>query len=638
MAVGALLGVWLDELGIHTSLEGWFQVLEGYYAPVLTLAICFLVLYTLARDLAPPDAVLLGGTVLLALAGVISVQDAFQGFSNPGVMAVGALFVVAAAMRETGLLSQVGASLLGKVRTEVGALSRLALTIVPVSAFINNTPVVAMFMPVVMDWCRKARIAPSRLLLPVSYLAIFGGVCTLIGTSTNLVVHGLMLKEGSALKRESQPNISRSYAEDLERGIGVFELAPVGVPCALAGTLFLLTIGRRWLPVRKELLEDFGEHRREYVVELQVEPHCHLIGKTIEEAGLRHLPGLFLIEIDRNNHLISPVTPDEVIQPGDRMVLAGVVSTIADLEKIPGLTPVADSAYVDHPELQRHRRLCEVVISPTSPLVGKKIREASFRALYNAAVVAVHRSGARLSGKLGDIVLQPGDTLLLQTGPGFAQAHRNNPDFYLVSAVEGSRPVRYDRARVAILLFGVLLAALVTEIVDPAVSALAIAGLMVATRCIALSDARQSVDWSTLVAIAASFGIGEALKDTGVAEWLAGGIVELTRPWGPVATLAALYGVSLLLTELLTNNAAAALMFPFCISAAEILGVSPRPFLIALAVSASCGFASPLGYQTHLMVYGPGGYRFRDFVRLGLPLDLIIWAITVAIVPLVWSF
>ena len=262
--------------------------------------------------------------------------------------------------------------------------------------------------------------------------------------------------------------------------MGFFEIGRVGFPCALLGAAYLLTVGRKLLPDRKELIEQLEETRREYLVEMLVQPGCRLAGKTIGEAGLRHLPGLFLIEIDRDGEVIGPVGPDEAIQANDRLVFTGVVSTIVDLEKIPGLVPAADARYEVSPAMQRGRQLCEAVISPSSPLVGQAVRDADFRVLYDAAIVAVHRNGARLTNKVGDIRLHAGDTLLLQVGPNFSRAFRNNPDFYLVSDVEDSSPVRYDRARPAAIIFLAMIAAFVSGKVDIMLAAMLAAGAMVA--------------------------------------------------------------------------------------------------------------------------------------------------------------
>jgi di/tricarboxylate transporter len=418
----------------------------------------------------------------------------------------------------------------------------------------------------------------------------------------------------------------------------MFEIGWVGLPCALLGATYLLTVGRRLLPDRKEMIEQLEETRREYLVEMQVQPGCRLVGKTVGDAGLRHLPGLFLIEIDREGQVIGPVGPDETILAHDRLVFTGIVGTIVDLEKIPGLVPAVDARYEVSPVKQRGRNLCEAVISPTSPLVGQTVRDADFRALYDAAVVAVHRNGARLTNKVGDIELYAGDTLLLQVGADFTRAFRNNPDFYLISDVEDSRPVRHDRFWPATIIFLAMIAAFVSGKVDIMLAAFVAAGAMVASRCISPADARKSIDWPVLLAIGASFGMGKALEVSGVARLFAEQLVLITRPWGPTATLAAIYLGTMLLNELISNNAAAALAFPFCLESARLLGVNQRPFIMAITVAASYAFASPIGYQTHMMVFGPGGYRFTDFVKVGMPLNLLMMAAAVILIPLIWPF
>jgi di/tricarboxylate transporter len=295
--------------------------------------------------------------VAVSVLGVISPAEALAGFANEAVITVGALFVVAAGLRSTGVLDQVGNWLLGTARTTGAAAVRLALALEAISAVILNTAVVAMFVPVVLDWCRRRGVSPSRLLIPVSYLAILGGTCTLIGTSTTIIVNGLLNQEHRLEEQRiaegqgrypADPQASRAFSHEL-RGMTLWEIGQVGLPCALVGGLYLLLFGRRVLPDRRELVEQLDEQRREYLVETLVQPECRLIGKTVEEAGLRHLRGLFLVEIDREGDSITPVTPGDRILAGDRLIFTGVVSTIVDLEKIPGLVPAADTTYDFHP-------------------------------------------------------------------------------------------------------------------------------------------------------------------------------------------------------------------------------------------------------------------------------------------------
>jgi di/tricarboxylate transporter len=588
-------------------LEGW-----------TTLGIVAVLFVALFRNVAPPDVLFLGATALLALLGIITTEDAFAGFSNSGMLTVALLFVIAAGLRETGVLDYLGHRVLGRASTTNGVLSRLAGVVLPMSAFLNNTPVVAMFVPIVLDWSRRNQVSPSKLLIPLSYLAILGGTCTLIGTSTNLVVNGLIINSGLP-------------------PMHLFEIAWIGLPYAVIGMIYLALAGRL-LPERKELLEQLGETRREYLAEMLVQPGCRLVGQSVEGAGLRQLPGLFLIEIERDGNIIGPVGPDDVIEADDRLVFTGIVSSIIELEKIAGLVPIADPHYEVSPRQQRRRQLCEAVISENSPLVGKTIRDAEFRASYGAAVVAVHRGGQRVQTKLGDVTLRPGDTLLLQVRSHFLRAHRDDPAFYLVSSVDDWRPLRRDRAWIATGLFGLLIVMMTTGLVPTLVAATLCAVAMVGTGCISSGDARRSVEWQVLVTIAAAFGVGTALDKSGAATTIAAGLVDATRVWGPIAAVAVIYLLGSILTELITNNAAAVLMFPFCLETARLYNADSRPFLIALILSASASFMTPIGYQTNMMVYGPGGYRFTDFLRIGGPLNLLLAIVAVILIPWIWPF
>ena len=584
----------------------------------LTIAVTATVLIALMCE-KPADLVFMGAIVLLALCGVIKPEEAFSGFISNSLLMVAALFVVTAGLKETGVVDVVGSRVLGPAKTELGGLIMLALFTITTSAFLNNTPIVAMLIPVVISWCRKHQVAPSKLLIPLSFLTILGGCCSRIGTSTNLVVDGLMKKAGL-------PEMT------------FFEIGYAGLPCAIIGCAYILTFGRKVLPERKELMEQLGDSRREYLVEMVVTPVCRLVGQSIEAAGLRRLPGLFLIEVDRRGTVIAPVSPDTVLESNDRLVFTGVVGTIVDLKKIPGLEP-ATEATDQASEEQRRRRLCEAVVSRSSPLIGQSVREAQFRSHYNAAIVAIHRNGERLTTKIGDVKLESGDTLLMQTGPNFVQAHRNNPDFYLVSDVEGSQPLRHERWWVALVIFAGLLVTMCIGKSDTAMlGAFVAGGLMVLTRCMSAADARQTVEWPVLIAIGASFGLGSALEKSGAALFLSSQLVAWTQPLGPYATLAAIYFVTMVLNELITNNGAAALAFPFCLKAAELSHCDSRPFVMAVALAASFAFASPVGYQTHMMVYGPGGYRFSDFVKVGVPLNLLLWIASVILIPMIWPF
>ena len=590
----------------------------------------------------PTDLVFLLGVTAVTLAGIITPAQALGGFANPGVILVGAMFVIAAGMRNTGVLDWVGQKLLGRAENERSALQRLFGPLMTGSAFMPNTPVVAMMVPVVVDWCRKRNISPSRLLIPVSYLSILGGVCTLVGTSTTLVVQAALRTEYESKRWLAQPE----FREQL-REMSLFEIGQAGLPCALVGAAVLILFARKLLPDRKDIVQQVGEHRREYLVEMLVRPECRLIGKTVEDAGLRGLEGLFLIEINRGGDILAPVTPKDLIQSGDRLVFTGVVTTIIDLERIPGLVPAADLAYEVRPDERHQRHLTEAVLSRTSPLIGRTVRAANFRQRYGAAVVAVHRNGERVTNKIGTIVLEAGDTLLLQTRTDFAEAFRDNADFYLVSAVEGSTPLRHERAALAAVLMLILVVWLSATdfppmkdwpgVNSPAMAAVFIASLFVATRCLPIAAARAALDLQVLITIAAAIGLGEALSASGAAKAIADRLVEFVGNQ-PYVLLIVLFALTVAFGELMSNNAVAAMMFPVAVQLAFAGDHSPRPFVMGVTLAASFSFLTPVGYQTNLMVMGPGGYRPVDFIRAGWPVSLAVSVTALCLIPWVWPF
>jgi len=583
----------------------------------ITLAVVALTIVALAREVLSPDVLLFGALVVLVAAGVLDFEAALRGFSNPVLLTIAGLLVVAAGLKVTGALEVVTDLVLGTARTLRQALARLTGTTVVASAFLNNTAIVAMGIPVATRWSRRRGIAPSRVLIPLSYASILGGLCTLIGTSTNLVVDGLMKGHGLA-------------------ELGFFELARIGVPIAVVGLVYLVLAGPALLPDRSQVEAD-AESARRYLAEMRLTSPSPLIGRTVEDAGLRHLPGLFLVRIERTTGIVAPVGPAERLAEGDRLTFAGLVETIVDLRRYRGLEPITGG----EPERSKSGgdealELHEAVISPGSPLVGSSIREASFRARYNAAVIAVHRHGERIERRIGDIVLRPGDALMLEAAAGFDRAFRDSSDFYLVSRVDDSAAPRHEHRWISILVLATVVTLAATGLVSITLAA-ALGGLaMVATGCLSPGEAKRAVDWSLLVVIGSALGIAVAMEKSGAAALLAEGVTDASASFGPRGVLAGLFLGTLVLTELITNNAAAALMFPVAVSVAGDLGLAARPLVIAVTVAASLSMATPLGYQTNLMVYGPGGYRFTDFTKAGLPLQLLAGAMAVVLIPVLW--
>ena len=583
-----------------------------------TLGVVGMIFLLLMVSQVTPDLILIFAVTILLVTGILTPGEALSGMSNEGMITVGVLFVVGAGVRETGGVDFIASRLFGRPKTPTRAIARMMFPTMGLSAFMNNTPLVAMLIPAVTDWARANRFPISKLLIPLSYAAILGGTCTLIGTSTNLVVQGMLLK--------ARPGTG---------GLAMFDITWVGVPAALASALFIIATSRWLLPDRRPPISTLDDSR-EYTIEMQVAGESPLIGKTIEAAGLRHLPGAYLAEIDREGAILPAVSPQEVLRAGDRLLFVGIVESVVDLQRIRGLLPATDQiSQLSAPRPQRC--LIEAVVSNSCPLVGKTIRDGRFRNVYNAVVVAVGRNGERLQKKIGDIVLRAGDTLLVEAHPSFADQQRNSRDFFLVSRLEDSNPPSHDRALLAVGLLIAMVLAVSFDWVSMLEASLVTAGAMIFTRCVSTEGARRSIDWEVLLAIAASFAVGMALEKTGAAREIADRMIALAggNPW---ISLAVLYGVTLLATELITNNAAAALMFPFAMDTASGLDVNFMPFVIAVMMAASAGFATPIGYQTNLMVYGPGGYRFSDYLKMGIPLDILVWVITVAIAPLVWPF
>ncbi len=592
----------------------------------LSLAVALLLMVSLTMRIAPHDLVALSCLGILMVAQSISgtdllptPDDAVAGFGNQGLVTIGLLFAVVAGLEFTGGTELATGWFLNRAKNLRSALIRLLVPVSMLSALMNNTPVVVALVPVVGDLSRRISSSTSKLLLPLSYASILGGMCTLIGTSTNLIVADL-------------------YHQTPEAGLSgqpltFFSPAYIGVPATILGIGYMI-LGSRFLLPNRQAAVSISDDPRQYTVEVQIDPQGPLVGKTIEEAGLRHLPGLYIAEIQRIDGRISAAKPNEKLSPDDILILVGALESVVDLRKIRGLITSNDQARkLKIPTWQR--TLVEAVVSPRCALLGKTIREGSFRSHYNAAVVAVARGDKRLQGKLGDVRLEAGDVLLLEASPSFLHRRRDSRDFYMVSTVQKGFVRRTDKAWISIIiLLAMVLAASLTS-VSILTASLISAVAMIGMRCCTTTEARRSIDWSILIVIGSAIGIGSALEKSQAASEIASGLLELANG-NPMLALAAIYLATMLCTELITNNAAAVLMFPIAIGAATSLGCDPTPFVITLMIAASASFLSPFGYQTNTMVYSVGGYRVIDYLRFGLPLSLIVFLVTMVVIPQVW--
>jgi di/tricarboxylate transporter len=583
---------------------------------IVTLIILFSVLSALSLTRVSADLVLMAALAFLLITGILGPAEALAGFGNPGVITIATLYVVAAGLKETGAVQWIARLLLGHPKTEKGAQLRMIAPTGILSGFMNNTAVVAMFIPAIQDWAQRLGIPASKLLLPLSYAAILGGTCTLIGTSTNLVVDGML---------QSRLGIN----------LGLFELAWVGVPLLLVGGTFLVLFASRILPDRGGVTEEL-DLVREYGVEVEVIGPGPLVGKTISEAGLRALSYGYLTEIDRGGRLITAVEPDRVLQSGDRLYFVGAPECASELRRIQGLKPA--NGDVHKLDVANHQRcLVEVVLGPEFPALSKTIRDSQFRTRFSAVILSLSRDGKRVPGKLGDITFRMGDTLLLEASHQFVEHYRFRRDFLLVSALNDSTPPDFHKAPRALGILALMVLMSASGLLQIMEAAFLAAGAMVVSGCITASRARRSVDLPVLVVIAASFALGNAMTVTGAAAWVAGGLLgfgELT-PW---VALVLIYFLTAVFTEMITNNAAAVLMFPIALAVSQQLGVNFLPYAVAVMFAASASFITPLGYQTNLMVFGPGRYRFGDYVRIGLPLSLLAGAVVLSLVPFFWAF
>jgi di/tricarboxylate transporter len=585
---------------------------------VVAAVVLSLLIVVLIRELASPAAAMVGALVAFVLVGILPAETAFLGLANPATISIAGLFVIARAIRDHADLDRALTRFLGDGQAGPrAALLRFVPPVILLSGFMNNTPLVATSGPVVRDWAERHGVAATKLLMPLSFAAIVGGVLTLIGTGPNLVVSGMLEAAG-------------------ESGLSFFELTPAGLPMAVLGGAALIVLGPRLLPDRRTSHERRVADERDYTVRLRVVAGGPHDGQSVADAGLRDLPETFLASVQRAGLPQAPAHPQMVLRGGDELVFVGGVDSVRDLLSWPGLHE-AERAQTIVLTGESHG-LVECIVGPNSDLAGSTMKQVSFRGRYGGAVIALHRASERIEAKLGTVELHPGDALLVLADAGFAERWQGHRDFAVVIPLDAPAAGSgggYRRLTLGTLAGMVGLAA--TGLLPVLTAILLACTVLVATRAIRFGRAIRALDVDVLLIVAAAIGLGTAIEASGLAGLLAGAVEDAAVATTPLIALALIALGTMVLTELITNVGAAALMVPIAIDVAQRIEAEPAGFAVAVALAASASFLTPIGYQTNTIVYGLGGYRFGDYWRLGLPMAAITLGTILVAVPLVWG-
>ena len=585
---------------------------------ILVFIVLIFILISLYREILGPAFTFLVAIIVLGVFGVLTPSEILKGFGNEQVAVVLLLLLLGDVIRRTAVVEVIFDRFFRSAKSTRGFLSRMTVIISCFSSFLNNTPLVAVMIPYVHSWCKRNNISPSKFLIPLSYAAILGGTATLIGTSTNLIVAGLVTEQ--------------TIIPDLQP-LKIFDFAAVGIPMMVIGVLYIVFIGERLLPAKPDALTQLSMGRREYLVEGRVGEKSPLIGKTIEDAGLRHQPGFYILEIWRRGYKITVFGSDFLLDRGDTLVFSGDTESIAEVIKSnPGLTIPEVGMLSKKPRTE----MVEVVVSQNSTLVNNTVRESNFRSKYDAAIVSVHRNGELIKGNIGEVALKSGDVLLLFTGENFVSRTIRTSDFYFISKV--SEMVKLEWYKSATLLGGLILAIILAAF-NVAPLFLSLLLLVVLSLMMRITQPRElpgSIDYNLAIIIVLALALGEAMIKTNTAHLLAAGVIKLFQPLGLIGILSGLYLITTVLAAYITSKAAAAIIFPIALTTAVRLGEDPLPFVLLVAHASAANFMTPVGFQTNLMVYGPGGYSFKDFFRIGAPLTLIYMIVAITVLTLIY--
>lgn len=589
-------------------------------ALLLFLMLTALVLFAL--EVFPLEVTAFGMLVVLILAGVIKPEEALVGFSNPAVVTIGLLFILSHSLARTGVLEQAA----GKLSRMVGPQSWLGVGILLAttslaSAFLSNTAVVAIFIPIAVSLGKRFKISPSKILLPLSYAAITGGTLTLIGTSTNLIVNAFAIQNG-------QPPL------------GMFEFARLGWIFVLVGLSYTILFARKLLPSRAGLTSLTRKyHMGTYLTELRVPEESKLAGKSAKELGVNLTYDVTVLAIIRQGVRHTENIRNIKIEPGDTLIVRGVVDDIMAMRNELGVSLLSDVKLTDAELSAEDQLLAEALVTQSSVFIGRTLRQIDFRRHYGAFVLAVRRHGATLRQKIADIALHFSDTLLILAPRERLNELRSGDDLIIISETAAA-PVRGRLWWLSLAVLPVMMVLVAFRLVEILPAAMVAVLLLLVLRRIDIREAYQSVEWSVIMLIAAFVPVGYAMTNTGAASLIAGGLLRLADLFppemAPVAALALMYLGTSILTELVSNNATAIIVAPVALSLANSLGADPRPFLMAVAFAASAAFMTPISYQTNMMVYGPGSYRFRDYLRFGVAMNLGLWIIGSLMIPRLW--
>ena len=591
------------------------MTLEMLFVLVMIIIMLMLLLFEVVRA----DFVVFLFLVIFLMTNMISTEDALSGFSNEGLMTILLLFIVASAIEKHGVIEGVIYKLLGDNTSPRMALLKLLPPVGVSSGFLNNTPIVLALTPVIKDWALKRGFSPSKFLIPLSYITIIGGTLTLIGTSTNLIMHGLLISDG-------------------KEGYSFFQLAPVGIFILIVGLIYLVTIGYKLLPTHLGATEKIESETKEFLAEAEIGEDFEYSNHSVLDVTKHALKGIYIIEIIRDKRPLPEVNAYTYVEAGDRIIFSATLESIGDIKDVKGLT-LRTGSELTLDDLQTDDTvLIEAVVSHRSILVGKTLKSSQFKTRYQAGVIAIHRNNKRINSKVGDIVLKPGDTLLLLAHESFLDVNRYSDDFYIVTNLTPpDKFIRNKRQGLGVLLLlGVMISFVVLGILSMLKAMLVMVVILSLLKLITPRDVVTSVQFDVILLIGSAFGVGKAITNSGLASFVAEHIVDFAKPLGLIALLTALYIITNIFTELITNSAAAVIMYPIAIEVAEMMNVHYLGMVIAVTIAASSSFITPIGYQTNLIVYGPGGYKFTDYIKVGVPLSIITMIISVITIYFLW--